>query len=459
MTLGRRMALRRRRLGLFVFVALAVLLVAGSAPGQIVMRSVEALPSIDAAQRAAIVDSVTTTLSNVYVFEDVAREMENHVRGQLKRGQYDDMETLAEFTRALTEDLRSISNDRHLSVAFLDPASMAEALQEEEDAEVSRTRQLERLRRDNFMFREVKLLEGNVGYLRLDAFVGAELSGPTATAAMNFLGNCDALIIDLRQNGGGDPSLIQYLTAYLLDESTHLNSFENRREASIHQFWTAPYVPGPKLADVPVFVLTSQRTFSGAEEFTYNLKSLERATIVGETSGGGAHPVQPHHFPSLGVQMYVPYARALNPITGTNWEGTGIAPHIECGAPAALDVAHLEALRGVREKETDPDRIVALDWAIGGLTAKFHPTEIDAATLERYAGTYEDRRLWVEDGRFFYQRGDGAVLHPVPMTERLFRFDEIEYFRLEIVLDDAGDPVKLIGHYHGGRTDESPRTD
>ena len=160
-----------------------------------------------------------------------------------------------------------------------------------------------------------------------------------AVGAMAFLANCDALIIDLRDNGGGNPEMIQLLSSYFFSgEPRHLNSFYYRLDEKTEQYWTLPYVPGSKLADTDLYVLTSSYTFSGAEEFTYNLKNMKRATIVGETTGGGAHPVRMEilndHF-AIGV----PYARAVNPISKTNWEGTGIEPDVKVPAAQALDKA------------------------------------------------------------------------------------------------------------------------
>jgi C-terminal processing protease CtpA/Prc len=173
------------------------------------------------------------------------------------------------------------------------------------------------MERNNCAFEKVERLAANIGYLKFNGFMDPGVCGGTATAAMNFLGNVDAIIIDLRANGGGDPKMVAYLSTYLFGEVTHLNDLYNRKEDSTTQFWTLRDVPGKRLAGKPVFVLTSKRTFSGAEEFSYNLKMLKRATIVGETTGGGAHPVSGHrvddHF-----MIGVPFARAVNPISKTN---------------------------------------------------------------------------------------------------------------------------------------------
>ena len=215
----------------------------------------------------------------------------------------------------------------------------------------------------------------------------------------------------------------------------------------------------PKLSEADIFVLTSDRTFSGAEEFTYNLKNMKRATIVGDTTGGGAHPVSLVAFPSLNVGLRLPYARAVNPITGTNWEGTGVTPDIAVPSEEALDVAYLEALKAVRARAADAEDAAALSWAIEGLEARRHPVQVDAATLERYAGSYGQRLLFMEDGKLRYQREGRPAATAIPMTETLFRFEEYPYFRLEVVLDEQGLPARLVGHYDDGHTDESPRTE
>jgi C-terminal processing protease CtpA/Prc len=206
------------------------------------------------------------------------------------------------------------------------------------------------LERNNCAFDKAERLPANIGYLKFNAFFSPSICGVTAAAAMNFLGNVDAVIFDLRDNGGGDPDMIAFISTYLFDEPTHLNDLYDRKEDSITQHWTLPYVPGKRLAGKPVFVLTSKRTFSGAEEFSYNLKNLKRATIVGEVTGGGAHPVSGHRIDDH-FQIGVPFARAISPITKTNWEGTGVEPDIKVRADEALDVAKKMAADQLRNDQ------------------------------------------------------------------------------------------------------------
>jgi hypothetical protein len=411
----------------------------------------------DAAMRAEIVDSVCAALNRTYVFPEVADQMDEFVRQQMAGGAYDDLNTVREFAGALTRDLQSISHDLHLRVGYIPPDMMAQ-LTADVDEDEAEARERAEAARDNFRFRRVEILTGNVGYLRFDGFVNAAYSGPTAVAAMNFLAHTDALIIDLRYNGGGSPSLIQLITTYFFDEPVHLNSFYIRESDSTQQFWTLTHVQGERMTDTDLYVLTSDRTFSGAEEFSYNLKNLERATIVGDTTGGGAHPVSRVIFEELSTGLGVPFGRAVNPITGTNWEGVGVIPDVAVPSAQALDKAHLMALETILEGQSDPRQAFAIEWAIAGLESKTSPVTVSPEVLASYAGSYGPRTLTLEDGSLIYQRGEGARMRAIPMGESMFRFDELDYFRIEIVTDDSGQPLKLIGHYDNGRTDESPRS-
>jgi hypothetical protein len=309
------------------------------------MAAQPAPPAVDAKDRAAIFDDISAALNEVYVFPDVAKKMDEHVRRQLAGGSYDRLDSLDAYARRLTADLQAVSHDLHLRVSW-EPEPPADAAQGP-TAEERQARIAAQIRRDNYCFRKVERLAGNVGYLKLDCFAPAELGGGTAVAAMSFLAGSDALIFDLRDNGGGSPSMIQLLSSYLLaGDPTHLNSFYVRKGDRTEQFWTHAWVPGTRLPEVPVFVLSSDRTFSAAEEFTYNLKNLKRATIVGEQTGGGAHPVNRHRVKGYPLVVSLPFGRAVNPITGTNWEGTGVEPDVKVTAPEALAVPRSRAEGG-----------------------------------------------------------------------------------------------------------------
>jgi len=291
---------------------------------------------IDAAARTRVIDGAIAQLNEFYVLPETAKKMGDAVKARQRKGDYDSITDGDVFDKMLTENFQEVSHDKHLGVDF-SPAPMPERPAGPPDAD-----ELARYRKDmermNCGFDKVEILSGNVGYLKFDMFADPEVCGPTAVAAMNFLANVDAIIFDLRENGGGDPKMIAFISTYLFSEPTHLNDLWERTGDSTHQYWTLPYVPGKRLDRKPAYVLTSKQTFSGAEEFSYNLKNLKRATLIGETTGGGAHPVSGHRIDDH-FMIGVPFARAINPISKTNWEGTGVEPDVKVPAADALATA------------------------------------------------------------------------------------------------------------------------
>jgi hypothetical protein len=411
---------------------------------------------IDSKMQLEVIDSVTQALNEIYVFPDVAKKMEKHLRKQYKNKKYKEITSLKEFARKLTEDLQEISKDRHLWVRFASEEMLAH-FESDTLTDEAKKKELEQKQRDNFCFKEIKILPGNVGYIDFRCFSEATHAGPTAIAAMNFLAYTDAIIFDLRQNGGGSPSMIQLISSYFFDEPKHLNSFYVRRSDSTQQFWSHSYVQGPRMSHVDLYVLTSSYTFSGAEEFTYNFKNMERATIIGETTGGGAHPIDIRAFENLNVGMSLPFGRAVNPISGTNWEGTGITPHIEVSQEKALEVAHLEALEKLVEKTEDPDRKAQLQWAIDGKKTILNPVTVEMSQLQVYVGQYGPRKIWIEDEDLYYQREERPKYKLIPMGDHLFMIKELDYFRVEFVADETGEFNEIIGHYDSGHTDSHKR--
>ena len=281
--------------------------------------------AIDAAERAEVIDSALAALQKSYVFPDMAARMADDVRARQKAGDYDALANGREFAKALTEHLRAVSRDKHLRV-FLGDESTFRARVRPADGKHG--------------IEKVERLAGNVGYIELRGF---HPPSPAASAAMSeamsSLADTDVLIVDLRRNGGGSPHMVALMSSYLFEAPVHLNSLYSRERDRTDEFWTTKDVAGKRFGqDKPVFVLTSKYTFSGAEEFSYNLKALKRATIVGETTGGGAHPGAMRQL-NPRFAMFVSTGRAINPITKGNWEGTGVAPDLDVAADQALEKA------------------------------------------------------------------------------------------------------------------------
>jgi len=277
-----------------------------------------------------VVDQLAEIMNRNYVFPDKGKEMHDLIMRKLENGSYDNIETQQALARALERDLRFVQNDKHIRVRYSP---------ERVEAMSSGNQRNENRGPKTYGFEEVLVLEGNIGYLDLRGFAGIGPAEETARKAMDLLIQQDAIIFDLRQNGGGSPSMIRFISSYLFgEEPVHLNTFYWRPDDRYEESWTMPDQVTMHKPDIPIYVLTSDYTFSAAEEFTYNLKNLKRATIIGETTRGGAHPGGPMVI-NQGFFVNVPQGKAINPITKTNWEGVGIEPNIAVSQELALDKA------------------------------------------------------------------------------------------------------------------------
>ncbi|HJY62326.1 MAG TPA: S41 family peptidase [Streptosporangiaceae bacterium] len=320
-----------------------------------------------AAEQMSGREIVTTALSLLranYVFPEVAEQAATAVEARLAAGEYDNLDEIT-LTELLTSHLQEVTGDKHLRMGLGGgpppgpgpggpgprPGGPGPGPGPDETEpgshEARRLAMRQRGRLDNFGIRRVERLDGNVGYLDLRRVAMAANAGPAVAAAMELVAGTYALIFDLRHNGGGAPDGVALWCSYLLkEEPTHLNDIFHADTGETRQFWSLPYLPGTRYVDRPVYVLTSSHTFSGGEELCYNLQALGRAELIGETTGGGAHPTR--GFPvSSAVMIGIPFARSINPVTGTNWQGTGVIPDVAVAEAEAYDVAYGKALRHV----------------------------------------------------------------------------------------------------------------
>jgi hypothetical protein len=299
-----------------------------------------------------------------------------------------------------------------------------------------------------------------VGYLELRGFSDAGDAGPTALAAMRFLAHGSALIVDLRHDGGGSPSMIQLISSHFFDGPRHLNTFYVRRTDSRQQFWTQANVPGPKMVDTPIYVLTSGRTFSARRSSpttssTWSVpRSWGRRRAVART---WSTPWSPNMGDGFHARVSLPFGRAINPITGTNWEGTGVEPHVKVPAAESLGTAHELALDELSEGETDPARRAALEWARDEIRSRREPVELSRREAAALVGDYGPRRVSLASGRLHDQRDGGAKHVLTAMGDDRFRVGELDFFRLRFERNAAGRVVRLEGQYSGGRTDAHER--
>lgn len=408
-------------------------------------------------EKKSAVDSISKLLYDNYIFPEVSLEMEKYIKSNLSGNKYDEISDPMKFAEELTKDLQSISNDKHIRVIY-SPEQVKNLREQSQDGDEITPEYIEQLKSENYFFKKVEILNGNIGYIDFRQFAPGEQIKNKVASVMAFVENCDALIFDMRYNGGGDPTGIQVISSYLFgDEPVHLNDLYYRPKDTTEEFWTLKEISGKRMPDVPVYILTSSFTFSGAEEFSYNLKNLKRATIVGETTGGGAHPGGVNIVDKNFV-MFVPVGRAINPISKTNWEGTGVSPDIEINSTKALVKAQILALEKIKLNSTDEKETQNTDWLIESLSATLEDVNISPETCKKYAGVYGERKIYYENGKLYYQRSWRQKFEMTPMNEDTFMISDIDFFRIKFVSDASGEITELIGLYSDGHSDNSPKT-
>ncbi|WP_106791357.1 S41 family peptidase [Aquimarina sp. Aq78] len=313
-----------------------------------------------------IIKEAQKLLEENYIFLDKAKETNAHLDALMKKGFFDDKSPV-DFAKALTKELRKITKDKHLR--FLSPRPPE---QSQEDTKASFVQNLSRYRPP--MLRGFKLMKANIGYIDLAYFGGSEEHLAKIDQVMNDMLIADAIIIDMRRNGGGSPTTVNYLSSYFFNEKLLLNTIYSRATDHTEELWVAD-VKGVKRSKVPVYILTSDYTFSGAEDFSYTMQSRGRATIIGEVTGGGAHPTRGFSLPN-GFRIAIPFARTINPVTKTNWEGVGVQPDIKMSANKALEKAkELASVKAVTYRDSF-----------------FEPLEKTLATIEKSKTTNQESK-------------------------------------------------------------------
>ncbi len=332
-------------------------------------QSPAADPPVSPAARADVIQTLGQKLKSGYVFPDVADRTSAALTDKSVAGAYATTSTAKAFAKLLTTDLRALGNDKHLAVYF-DPKAPVDASPGAVPSPAQWAKMREEVTRDGFGIARVERLPGNIGYLDLRGFGPTEMVGDAYTSAMSLLIGTDALILDLRRNGGGEPASVAWLMSHFFadGDERHINDIYDRPRNETRQYWTSAAAKSRYLK--PVYVLTSSRTFSGGEECAYDFQTQKRATLVGETTGGGANPgdyVPVGH----GFMAFIPNGRAINPITKTNWEHVGVKPDVSVPAAKAQQTAYAEILRTLIVNATNPE----LRQELNGILARVEKGE------------------------------------------------------------------------------------
>lgn len=405
-----------------------------------------------------VIDSLGQALKHNYVFPDTAAKMAAYIDKEYKKGAYAAIRDPRELADRLTQDLQKAHHDGHFRLQYA-PA-LAKDLADTNGAaarhRIGDSLGLVFARQRNFAFTRAEILQGNIGYVKFNGFFGfVKQARPTFTGAFRFVANTDALIIDMRDNGGGSPVMVCTVASYFFPEAHHWNDIISPRGKQ--EFYTEPADADSLTLKMPVYILTSRRTFSGGEDFCYGMKALHRAVIIGDTTGGGAHPVGPVPV-VMGFVANIPFARSLNPYTQTDWEGTGVYPDIPVSADLALDRAKQAIYTDRAQHATTDEEKVKAQWSLDDLAARQSQQTPSASTLAAYDGTYEGGLVFYADHGDLYcknaERG-GNVFKLILVSGDRFVLDENVH--VEFKKDDKGAFQEIVMLWSDGRVSKKRR--
>jgi hypothetical protein len=308
-------------------------------------------PRLSASERAEVLETLSARLGTHYVFPDVAARVTAALPA--RAATHPEPANAAEFADTLSDDLRALADDKHFRV-FFDPGFHPPESRDEIPGAEELAQQRAQAAEIAWGVEKIDRLPGNVAYVELRGFGPTEIVAPAYAATLAMVQGSDALILDLRRNGGGSPTSVALWMSYFFPpgDERHLNDLYTRSTNQTQQFWTTAAV-GERYTG-PVYVLVSPRTFSGGEECAYDFLTQKRGTLVGETTGGGANAVDRFAL-GHGLVVNIPTARAINPITHTNWEHVGVKPDVPVPAAQAQQAAYVAILRRQLDKVADPD--------------------------------------------------------------------------------------------------------
>ena len=396
-----------------------------------------------------IIDSLCQLIDIHYNNEDMAIQLSKMLSKNQKKGKYKDLIQYPEFARQIHLDMYQLCKDPHIALMY-NPEVVAQS-QESNDNEY-----LNNLLDDNHInygFEQVKILPGNVGYLKLNRFPYPSDVEPVASGALAFLSNSDALIIDMRDNKGGYMEMVQFLMSYFFRYPTLINTMYQRSKDSTTQFYTYPYPHGEPMDSTDIYILTSWRTFSAGEWFTYTMQSNNKAMVIGEKTRGGASPTAMFYLKDKLIAS-IPNCLSIDPNTKTHFNAVGIQPDSVCNRQIALETAHQIALEKLSKETNIPELLDEYKWNIDGLSATTNPKTLSHSEMEILVGTYGERNFFIENGRLMYQREGRAKHEMIPINNHYFKFEQFDQFRLEFVIEN-GKAIAVKGVYGDGRSDYS----
>ena len=405
-----------------------------------------------------LVDSLTNQIIKYYVNKEAAIKMNSYIKKRHKEGHYNNIKDPHALAGALTSDILFINRDEHFHLEY-NPQMTNELLGNIEDVPKMVAEKLRAEKEKNFGFKKVEVLNGNIGYIELSGFSRLnKFSKATADAALKLLSNSRAIIIDLRYGVGGSPDMVNHIISHFFKFPTHVVDIYIRSENATLPYWTVPDSAYGVLTEIPLYILTSYKTFSAAEGLTYELQALKRATIVGETTRGGAHTVTYRPL-SSGFVCDIPFGRAISPITKRNWEKIGVTPDLKVPADRALEVAETKIFEEAFNKAKDSSEIKRLKWQLDLLQSINHPIQLDTATFNSFTGLFGAYAISYTNGVLYYQKTGKAKFPLIPMNTNMMRVKGNDTFTVEFFKDYIGKVNRFATRYDDGRVEYAERTD
>jgi hypothetical protein len=306
--------------------------------------------------KKSILQKIDSLVEAKYVLADKAKQYAEEFRKRCSSGAYESYTTAEAFAEKVRTDLIAITHDKHTNFRVIKASDVGEKV----ESNLHHPVRYYRLRmKEHTGFTKLEWIDGRIGFLELRRFNMLSEAREMLGVAMKFLAGADAIIIDIRENGGG---MGDFLSSYFLPHPTQLTGAYYREGNRIEEAWTSGTIEGERMLDVPLFVLTSRKTFSAAEAFAYDMKVRGRATLVGDSTKGGANDTEYFRLDDQ-FEMYLSVGSGINPVTKTNWEGIGVIPDILVPASAALDtaivLARAAAQKHAKEKEAQLKDAVA----------------------------------------------------------------------------------------------------
>lgn len=393
--------------------------------------------SVAAADCRDVSEIIAKQLEDNYVIQNTATKLSKLMRSKLFLSDCSRLESVEDIADFMTLELNKIANDKHLSVVY-DPQWVNELKTYRSSAQTkafSDSRAME-TPTDNYGFKKVEMLDGNIGYLDIRMFSDSHLGGETLENGMKFLQYADGIIIDLRNNFGGSPFMVTSLASYFFDlDTVHLSTFEQRENGVLTQTqdWTSPYVPGPRFKDTPLYILTSRNSASAAEGFSYAMQSLTRATIVGEVTAGAAHG-RSAEIVNNDYILTLPSTRPVDPRTKDNWERKGVKPNIETNSDNALNVAYAEVLNSLIKNNSS--NLSLHQWVYPLVKAKSSQYQPSQSDFNQIIGTYGKRKVFQENGKLFYQYLDDPAFEIELLDKETIIFKAFTEARLQAIYKD-----------------------